>query len=293
MPGLVVTTQQLQYLVAIEAAATWGDAAANLGVSPSALSQGIAELERRLGVRLFERDGRRRVPTRDHAEVLRYATRTVAATHDLERWLVRRRGGEAGTVRVGMIDAAATHHYRRALRHFRDARPDVELRMSVAPSGDLLRQLRRGRLDLVVCVRPAETPPGVTVEALFDDPLAVLAPPDTDPGSPPEQWGPWVTFPEGSHTRALVASALRSAGAAFEVVAESHQPEVLREMVLLDIGWTVLPTAGDPRLAELVVVEAAVASRQLVLARREHASPDAAADDLADRLRSATLTSNR
>lgn len=286
VPGLVLTTQQLQYLVAIEAAATWGDAAARLDVSPSALSQGVAELERRLGVSLFERDGRRRVPTRDHAEVLRYAEQTVAATDDLGRWLERRRGGETGVLRVGMIDAAATHHCRRALREFRDARPEVEVRMSVAPSGELLRSLRRGRLDVVVCVRPAETPPGLEIETLFDDPLAVLAPPAV--GSTrirPVAWGPWVTFPEGSHTRAVVATALAEAGATFDVVAESHQPEVLREMVLLDIGWTVLPTAGDPRLAELIVVEPAIASRQMVLARRERASPDAAADELLLRLR--------
>lgn len=285
MTGLVLTTQQLQYLVAIEASGTWGEAASRLGVSPSALSQGVAELERRLGVRLFERDGRRRVPTRDHEEVLRFAERTVAATQDLERWLERRRGGDTGELRVGMIDAAATHHCRRALREFRDDHPDVELRMAVAPSGELVRQLRRGRLDVVVCVRPAETPPGLAVEPLFDDPLSVLAPPGTTAKTAAPRWGPWVSFPEGSHTRSVIASALARRGADFEVVAESHQPEVLREMVLLDIGWTVLPTAGDPRMAELVVVEHEIAARQMVLARREHASPDTAADALAERLR--------
>lgn len=287
VPGLVVTSQQLQYLVAIDQSATWGDAAAAVGVSPSALSQGIAELERRLGLRLFERDGRRRVPTRDHGEVLRYAEQVVAATGDLDRWLRRRRRGEAGTLRIGMIDAAATHHCRSALRGFRDARADVELRMSVAPSGELLRELRRGRLDVVVCVRPAETPPGVEIEPLLDDPLAVLAPPRVGSGPRPRaaDWGPWVTFPEGSHTRAIVAGAVAAAGAPFEVVAESHQPEVLREMVLLDVGWTVLPTAGVPRLDELCVVEPAIASRQLVLARRQNPTPDAAADQLTAALR--------
>lgn len=280
MPDLMLTTQQLEYLLAVDRAPTWAEAASDAGVTPSALSQGIAELERRLGVALFERDGRRRVPTKDHAEVLRYAEQTVAATHDLARWADRRRGGESGRVRIGLIDAAATHHCRDVLREYREARPDVDLLLSVGPSSGLLRDLERADLDLVVCIQPPETPVGVEVTPILDDPLAVLAPADTD-ARLPRHWGPWVTFPTGSHTRALIASALERSGARFDVVAESHQPEVLREMVLLGLGWTVLSLTGIGPVDELRVVDDALISRRLVLARRTSMTPDRAADDLA------------
>ena len=280
VPGLVLTTQQLEYLLAIDRAPTWADAAASVGVTPSALSQGVAELERRLGVRLFDRDGRRRVPTADHAEVLRYAEQTVAATHDLARWVEHRRQGRTGAVRVGMIDAAATHHCRDVLRRYRALHPEVDLHLTVGPSTGLLESLRRADLDLVVCVRPPVTPAGIDVTPLLDDPLAVLAP-ASDPGSRPAAWGPWVTFPAGSHTRGVVAGALRAAGATFEVVAESHQPEVLREMALLGIGWTVLPLAGLGPIGDLRVVRPALTVRHLLLARRTGAPPDQVIDDLA------------
>lgn len=278
--SLVLTTQQLEYLLAIDRSVTWADAAATVGVSPSALSQGIAELERRLGVTLFERDGRRRVPTRNHAEVLRYASQTVAATHDLARWLRGRSGGHSGSVRLGLIDAAATHHFRDVLRSYRTARPDVELHLTVAPSATLLTQLSRAELDIAVCVQPSVTPADIDVTPILDDPLAVLSPADAT-ATRPSDWGPWVTFPVGSHTRALIAAGLATAGAGFEVVAESHQPEVLREMVLLGIGWTVLPLAGLGSVDELRVVHPALAIRKLVLARRRATAPDAAADELA------------
>ena len=150
-PTSSLTTQQLEYLLAIDRTATWAEAAAGVGVTPSALSQGIAELERRLGVALFERDGRRRVPTRDHAEVLRYAEQTVAATRDLARWADGRRGGRSGRVRLGLIDAAATHHCRDVLREYRDARPDVELRLTVGPSSALLAGPRAGPTSTSSC----------------------------------------------------------------------------------------------------------------------------------------------
>lgn len=275
----MLTTQQLEYLLAIDRWPTWGEAAADVGVTPSALSQGIAELERRLGLRLFERDGRRRVPTRDHAEVLRYASATVAATRDLARWLDQRRGGETGVVRLGLIDAAATHHFRDVLRAYRRERRDVELHLTVGPSASLLTHLRRAEVDLVVCVRPPETPPGIEVEHVLDDPLAVLAPEDAT-ASRPARWGPWVTFPVGSHSRSIIAEGLRRAGAPFDVVAESHQPEVLREMVRLGLGWTVLPLAGLGPVADLQVIRDVVAVRELVLARRSGAPPDPVVDEL-------------
>jgi DNA-binding transcriptional LysR family regulator len=277
--GLVLTTQQLEYLLAIDRWPTWGEAAADVGVTPSALSQGIAELERRLGLRLFERDGRRRVPTRDHAEVLRYASATVAATRDLGRWLDQRRGGQTGAVRLGLIDAAATHHFRDVLRAYRRERRDVDLHLTVGPSASLLTHLRRAEVDLVVCVRPSETPPGIEIDHLLDDPLAVLAPEDAT-ASRPSRWGPWVTFPVGSHSRSIIAEGLRRAGVPFDVVAESHQPEVLREMVRLGLGWTVLPLAGLGSVADLQVIRDVVAVRELVLARRSGAPPDPVVDEL-------------
>ncbi len=186
----------------------------------------------------------------------------------------RRRSGQAGSIRLGMIDAAATHHLGDALWQFREDRPDVQLHLTVAPSGPLLEELRAGSLDLVVCVRPEEAAPSVVVVELLDDPLAVMAPAGSGVDDP-TRWGPWVTFPEGSHTRRVIAAHLDAVGARFDVVADSHQPEVLREMVRLGMGWTVLPTAGLGVLDDVDIVRAELTHRTLVLARRRTSGDDA------------------
>jgi DNA-binding transcriptional LysR family regulator len=276
LPNLSV--QQLEYLVAVHEAPTWGDAAKTVGVTPSALSQGLAELERRLGVALFERDGRRRVPTEAAGVVLAHARAVLARTHDLARWAERRREGVAGAVRVGMIDAAATIHCARGLAAFRAERPDVDVRLQVSPSGDLLRDLLAARLDVAVCVHPSVLPEGLTATRLLREDLAVYAPPAGDP----KAWGPWVTYPVGSQTRALVDDALRRAGHPMTVVAESHQPEVLAQMVALGIGWSVLPVAQVDRFgAELRRVgDKPFAHRELVVVRRADAPADPTLDAL-------------
>src|SRR5579871_4772780 len=94
-PGPVpnLTVQQLEYLVAVADAPTWATAAAEVGVTPSALSQGLAELERRVGIPLFEREGRRRVLTPGAGPVLDHAREVVARTVDLAQYAQRQRAG--------------------------------------------------------------------------------------------------------------------------------------------------------------------------------------------------------
>ncbi len=280
-----LTVQQLDYLVAVDDHATWAEAAASLGVTPSALSQGIAELERRLGMELFERHGRRRVLAARSEPVLGYARNVLAQTGDLARWVDQSFSGAIGSLRVGMIDAAAVGHFAQELRAFRSAHPDIDFTLSVAPSADLLRALGNGSLDLTVVVKPPLKPATIDWTEVLIEPLAVYAPPGADIGGP-ATWGPWVSFSATSHTRQLVARAVSEAGAPFDVVAESNQPEVLREMVRLGMGWTVLPVIqAESEPNPLVRARAEpLLSRTLVAAQRIGAIDNPLSVEFASRL---------
>lgn len=279
-----ISIRQLEYLVAIAESPTWAHAAEQVGVSASALSQGLAELERRVGVDLFESRGRRRVLRVAATPVLEHARQVVTLTSDLTRWSQRLAAGQSGGVRLGMIDVAAVVHFPDVLRSFRTERADVDLMLSVAPSQRLLDDLVGGGLDLVVCVEPPEPINGVETTALLSETLVVYAPPGTTIGVAAD-WGPWVLFPEGSHTRHAVAQALAERGAPLAIAAESHQPDVLREMVRLGFGWTVLPKIqGELVQADLAIGEPLL-KRRLVLARRSKSIHDPAADELVGRLR--------
>ncbi|MGA7759295.1 MAG: LysR family transcriptional regulator [Ilumatobacteraceae bacterium] len=282
LPDLSI--RQFEYLVAVAEEPTWAVAAARVGVSASALSQGLAELERRVGVALFDRDGRRRTVRPGASPVVAHARQVLGLTHDLADWADRLRTGHSGTLRLGMIDAAAVVHHPDQLRRYRSEHPDVDLRLRVAPSAELLELLVAGELDLVVCVDPPTPVSGIDAVALLTEDLAVYGPPDRRPG-PPTTWGPWVLFPAGSHTRTLVVEQLRLLGAPLDVIAESHQPDVLREMVRLGVGWTVLPTSqaehGDRPLRRV----RKLTTRQLVIATRAGSVHDPALDDLAESLR--------
>jgi|TARA_B110000483_G_scaffold199871_1_gene239831 DNA-binding transcriptional LysR family regulator len=278
-----ISIRQLEYLVAVAEAPTWAAAADRVGVSASALSQGLAELERRVGVELFESVGRRRILRATVTPVLEHARQVLALTRDVSTWAERLRTAQSGRVRLGMIDVAAVVHFPDVLRTFRAERIDVEFMLSVAPSRSLLDDVQRGALDLAVCVEPPEPIVGVDTTSLLSEPMIVYGPPDSTIGAP-SSWGPWVLFPSDSHTRRLVVERLSALGAPVTVAAESHQPDVLREMVLLGLGWTVLPRSQGESERGAMTVGDQILERKLVLARRAGVVTDPAVDELAHRL---------
>ena len=99
-------------------------------------------------------------------------------------------------------------------------------------------------------------------------------------------------YPAGSQSRRLIAAALARRGAPMDVVAESSNPDVLRQMVRLGVGWCALPedvaqTGTSPLLR---LPGAALAQRGIVAIRRADALPNASAEQLFDDLRSGSTT---
>ena len=141
-----------------------------------------------------------------------------------------------------MIDIAITHHFAATLQAFVDERPGIDLRVSVAPSSQLLSDIRSDELDLAVLVDPGHDLVGVDVTPLIDEPLVstgrmdvrICRPRDGGRGSDCRRARTrTISSPRRCEMRELT----------YRLVAESHQPEVLRQMVSLGLGWTVLPVA--------------------------------------------------
>ncbi|MEZ5380293.1 MAG: LysR family transcriptional regulator [Microthrixaceae bacterium] len=286
-----LSTQQLLYLRAAARAATWTDAAAELGVTQSALSQGIAELERRLGLELFERRGRRRVLSPAGQEVLTMADGVLAQAADLGRVADQLRHGTRGTYRLGLIDSAAVATCRPALAAARELAGD-SLHVIVDTSVPLTQAVQRGELDLAIVVganaalrsggsgRAAES--SVTSTLIAEESLVVVTPGSVNPevAADPGRWGPWVMPPEGSTTRILIDEALRTRGANPATTLESSNPTVLLSMVALGLGWAALPAhmkaegGARPGRTGGVVIGHELVRRPLVAVARTGAPAD-------------------
>ena len=167
--------QQLAYLQAVERWGSLTEAARRLGVTQPALSQAIAQLERRLGTPLLERAGRGRRLTEAGIEVARFASEVLGRATELREWLQEYEAGAGGVLRVGMIDAASLYVLPETVRAFRAASPGVEVRLAVDRSAVLLERLARFELDVAFVVGPP--PEGYRSTEVLSEPLYVYAPP--------------------------------------------------------------------------------------------------------------------
>ena len=95
-----INLKATEYFEAVARLGTVTRAAAELGVSPSAVSQQVAALEAQFGVKLFRREKRRLVLTLDGDRLYQTATKAFAAIRNARSAIARQRDLRHLTIRV-------------------------------------------------------------------------------------------------------------------------------------------------------------------------------------------------
>lgn len=174
-----LTVRQMEYFDAVAQTLHFGRAAALAGVSQPALSSQIAEMEERLGCRLFERGGKA-VRLTDEAQLLQpRIERLLNELREVERLAAQGRGAMEGRFRLGIIPTVAPYLLPRMLPAIRARFPRLQLELREAVTGTLAEETTARRLDAFVAAAPIETP-GLVTEELFADRF-FLAVPEGDP----------------------------------------------------------------------------------------------------------------
>jgi DNA-binding transcriptional LysR family regulator len=169
----------LRHLAALEAVArngSFGRAARELGYTQSAVSQQIAQLERIVGQKLFDRPGgpRRVEPTEAGLLLLGHADAIVAQLDAARADMAALAEGAAGTLRVGIYQSVGARLLPTLVRRFRKQWPLVGVRVrEESAAADLLRLVEHGELDLTFADLPLRDGPFEWAE-LLQDPYVLL-----------------------------------------------------------------------------------------------------------------------
>src|SRR5436189_1172274 len=119
--------QNLRYLLAVSKLGTFTGAANAMHVTQPTISNGIAELESELGVRLFNRNGRQVELTIEGRTLLNYAVRIQDLVEEAGDRLSNRATAKGEGFQFGAIDAAVIYLLPEILRTYLGSHPDVEL----------------------------------------------------------------------------------------------------------------------------------------------------------------------
>ena len=236
-------------------------AAERLDVSQPTLSLQIRELERELGVPLFDRIGRTVRLTEAGAVFRAHAVRALREVEAGQGALADLRGVRRGTLRVGVTHSFSARLIPRAVAQFRADHPGVGVVVAKTSGRAVEQALAAGTIHLGIAYAPPEDP-DVRAETLFSEEVVVVV----ASGHPLARL-PRVELTDlGRHalvlitrefsTRRLFDDRLRDAEIQPEIAVEMNDIDSLLEVVRLGTGASVLSrrAVADPKAHGLALI---------------------------------------
>jgi DNA-binding transcriptional LysR family regulator len=173
--------RKLQILRTLRERGTVTATAEALRMTPSAVSQQLANLSRQLGVELLRAQGRRVRLTDAARLVLRHAEAVFEQLERADAELAAYVHGDAGEVRVGAFSTAVPALVVPAVTALRATHPGIAVRVREAEAQEAYELLAAGDVDLALSLAaqaPTATDPRFTRVPLLADPLDVALPGD-------------------------------------------------------------------------------------------------------------------
>lgn len=226
----------MRSLVAVAEYGSITEAASAIGLSQSALSRRMAQLEGSLEAQLLERRGHGIALTSTGQLVLEEAQVMVQRYERLRRRVQEHLALESGVVRIGGGATAVAFALPQAIAAFRRQHPSLVFQVREAGSLEIESAVRRDILDLGVVTSPVRSGELKGVPWLRDEILLVAA--RQHPLSSQKrvevselQGQNLIGFEAGTAVRRLIDSALRAAGVEPHVMMELRSVGAILRMV--------------------------------------------------------------
>jgi len=201
----MIDPRRLLVLRAFAAAGSIAEAARSLHLTPPAVSQQLATLERELGVTLVDRTGHRAVLTAAGRLMVQTAERINADLVDGERQLAELTGSLTGPVRIAAFQSVMRDLVAPALQQAAICHPAVKPAFTERYGPAAVDELRQGNLDLIIYEHDSnDKPPAgprLAATPLLFDPYRLVVPAawQVQPRSIRDLIGcPWVGGPPGT-----------------------------------------------------------------------------------------------
>lgn len=210
--------RHLLLLIALDDYRSIGKVAIVSNLSQSAISKALAEIEKGLALRLFERTTRGLQPTVYGESLVRYAREWARELNDAREELRGIVSGTSGRVNIGVLTAAATVLLPKGLTVMKARAPGIRAVVREGPIDVMIADLRQGKLDLVIGTLIRQLSIDLDEEVLLDAPATVIVR-KHHPLTKMKKlaWKdvrnvPWVLPPEGSLMREPLEAALDQHG---------------------------------------------------------------------------------
>jgi len=169
-----MSSRQLQALVAVVESGGFGAAARAERTTRATLHRAARELERRMGVPLFETTSHGLRPTREALRLCLQLQLAAAELAQARAEVASLDGTARGETVIGAMPLGRSLIVPETVLRFAARRPGHRICIMDGPYESLLDALRRGRADILVGALREAVPTDVVQELLFEDPLALI-----------------------------------------------------------------------------------------------------------------------
>ena len=260
-----LSTHRLRAFLAVSEANGFSSAARQLSQSQSSLSQAVASLERELGQALFIRAGRA-IQLTEAGRILRiHAERALAELSQAVDALAGLSDLTRGRLLLGTSDTLASYLLPTVFAAFRARYPGIELRLDNRPSPLVAARVAQREVDLGVVSLPlpsslslAGRAPSAVLrfETLRPQREVVICPPDHAYGKRRSisfvelAREPLVLLDQTTASRGWIDERFRELGARPQVAMEMSSVEVIKRLVELGFGLSIVPRLSAERELE-------------------------------------------
>ena len=238
------TFRQLKVFTEVARHLSFIRAAEALHLTPPAVTMQIKELEKHLGLPLFERSGRQVALTTVGEYMLVYARKMLAILKDAEDAAARLQRLEVGTLTIGMV-STAKYFLPRLLAEFQREHEGVEIKLAVGNRQQLVKMLQGNEVDIAVMGRPP-TELATRAEPFAAHPHVFVAPTDhpllklDHPTLEAMQAYGFIVRERGSGTRAAMEKFFERSRMEPRVVMEMASNETIKQSVMAGMGLSLL-----------------------------------------------------
>ena len=228
---------ELKIFLAVARQGSISRAAEDLHYVQSNVTTRIKQLEERLGTTLFHRKSKGVCLTGAGEMLLDYAERIIQLTNEAKEALSEK-GFPQGPLAIGTMETTAAVRLPNLLAEYHRRYPQVDLTLLTAPSADSIRRLLDFRVEGAL-VAGDVTHPALSMEQVFEEELAVVAPLNVDPLL--DDILKILVFRSGCSYRAQLESWLRHTGRQNYQTVEFGSIEGIIGCVAAGMGISFLP----------------------------------------------------
>ena len=152
----MITLKQIHYSLAVAKTLNFRKAADECFVSPSALSNALTEMEKILGIRVFERDNKRVLLTSFGRQFCETAQTIKLQIKDIESLAESHKAPLGSNLSMGIIPTICPYLLPIVLPAINSQYPDLKITITEGQSKNLIDNLKNGDIDIAILALQTE-----------------------------------------------------------------------------------------------------------------------------------------